>query len=119
MSQNQKILAVLLQIEQVVSRYSDDELSEKCREAGKDFFAFMQSQGVHPGWCQKLIVDTLGIHPMKLWRIRDIKLLRKAIYAYCNTMEVTPIRRDDQPHRPPYRVAQDTANFFFGRTDRP
>jgi hypothetical protein len=49
MSQNRKILAVLLQIEQVVSRYSDDELSEKCREAGKDFFAFMQSQGVHLG----------------------------------------------------------------------
>ena len=119
MNQNQRILNVLLQIEQVVSRYSDRELSEQCRQAGKDFFAFMQSQGVHPGWCQKLIVDTMGIHPMQLWRTSDMKLLRKAIYAYCNTMGVTPIRRDAQPERQPYRVAQDTANFFFGKTDKP
>ena len=119
MNQNQKILAILQQIEGVISRYSDDELSEKCRQAGKDFFLFMESQGVNPGWCQKLIVDTLGIHPMKLWRSKDIALLREAIYAYCNTMGVTPIRRDEQPHRPSYRVAQDTANFFFGKTDKP
>lgn len=117
MSNVSDINNVLYQIESVISGYSDEDLSEYCRKSGKDFFEFMQSKGVHPGWCYKLIVEQFNIPPQRLHTSSDFALLREAIYAYENTIGVTPVVQKERSHQSVDGIARDVANFFFGRSN--
>ena len=116
MSSLAEINIVLHQIESAISSYSDEELSEYCRKSGKDFFEFMASKVVHPGWCYKLIVEQFNIPPQRLHTSDDFAMLRQALYAYENTIGVTPIVQKERSQRSSEGVAKDVANFFFGRS---
>lgn len=109
-----EISLVLAMIDEVISQYNDDELSEKCRKSGTDFFQFMESEGVNGAWCYSLIVETMGIAPQKLYKTEDFGLLRLAIANYESSIGVTPILQKES-RQSDSDVAKNVAEFFFGR----
>ena len=72
----------LMLIDEWVDSLEDDELPEKCREAGNDFFSFLQRRGFNPDIFVRVVREVTGQTPQNLWRNEDAQTLRHYIRAY-------------------------------------
>jgi hypothetical protein len=104
-----EINQTLALIEEWVEALSDDQVSEQCRQSGRDFFQFMQSRGVNVALLAKLIIEATGYNPARLYTVEDAGLLRDAIFRYEGAIAVTRIdERDGNP-----RTAKNNATRFW------
>ena len=68
----------LMLIDEWVDSLEDDELPEKCREAGNDFFSFLQHRGFNPDIFVRVVREVTGQTPQNLWRNEDAQRERRA-----------------------------------------
>ena len=120
MASGKKDINFLLQLlDEWIAGLDDSDVREECRKSGRDFFDFMTSRGVHPGWCVKLVRDVYGFHPRELWRKGDLVNLRQAIFSYDATEIVARGNESDEKSSGDRRRnAQRSANQAFRGEDR-
>ena len=104
----------LMLIDEWVDSLEDDELPEKCREAGNDFFSFLQRRGFSFREFEELVVKITGIKPQNLWRIEDAESLRHYIRAY-HGEEQELSREEYRNGRNNRNWLEDATRHFFGR----
>ncbi|MDY6941355.1 MAG: hypothetical protein SWY16_27325 [Cyanobacteriota bacterium] len=104
----------LILIDEWVASLDDEELPEKCREAGNDFFSFLQRRGFQPDVFIGIVLEVTGQAPQNLWRLEDAKLLRHYLYAYYGE-EQELSREELRDGRDDDDWLEDSTNRFFGR----
>jgi len=93
----QQLTTLLQLIDEWAAQLKEWELSNACRNSGRDFFTYMQSRGVYAGWMVQVIKDFTGHPPNKLHTVEDAELLRDAIRRYEYSLAVSQ-NTDENPY---------------------
>jgi hypothetical protein len=108
------IHTALILIDDWVATLHDEDLPEKCREAGNDFFAFLNRRGFSPRIFAKSIFEITGMSPRNLWTVEDAETLRHYLRAY-NGEQVELSKEELRYGKSNVQWLKDATVRFFSR----
>jgi hypothetical protein len=100
----------LMLIDEWVESLDEDELPTKCREAGNDFFSFLQRRGFSPKVFSNAVYKATGYRPIQLHRVEDAKQVREYLRAY--------LGEEQELSREEFRYGRSNDNWLIESTRR-